>query len=565
METVDKTSTILSPAMLWKNFSADLPLKESKVSQVTLQNIVYNHVYFYGRDTEGGRVRIYGVYARNKDVGKRSRKAGLLIIPDIGETVELSVVDLYVKQGYSVLMIDYGGESDAENYTKYPDCVSYANFKKAGRAIDFCDETARETAWFEWVAVAAYGVSFLKNQDELDKIGVIGIKNGANIGWQLCGNDRRVDCFVPLFGCGWRTYKGIYKYSDEEIEMDDEKLRYLAGVDAHAYAQYVNCPVFYMTASNSREFDCDRAMDTVTRVPEDYPIAVNVVPRLSEVLDKNCKRNVDIFLAKHLFGYKVTIPKIPKINVTIKDKLVSIGVDMEITEQTKPKKVNVYFAEDSENPAFREWVDLRPRIGKDQDKIFFEKTVIARCSFVSAFAVVEYKNGITVSSLIVTKKNNFSDPKKQNLIYSSADRLSTFSVADPYKSAVGGVFFEDEEPIEYVEGSKKISGVCSRYGLVSYRFNVRTLDINENSMLVFDVNCPEYALLKVTVTAEDDGEIKDYSCDIPIKGADIWQKILIKCSDFKSEKRISIKDYSVVNSIRFESVSKCIFNNILLI
>ncbi|MBP5177519.1 MAG: hypothetical protein ILP02_02925 [Clostridia bacterium] len=566
MDTLDKTSTILSPAMLWRSFNYTLPLKESKISEDVFDNVVYSHMYFYGRDTGEGRVRIYGVYAKPRTTGKKAPKAGLLIIPDIGKTVDISIVNVYVKQGYAVLMIDYCGDTgENENFTKYPDCVSYANLNSAGRSIDYCDKTAKETAWYEWVAVARYGISFLKNQYELEKIGVIGIKNGANVGWQVCGTDRRVDCFVALFGAGWRKFRGIHKFGGADVDGSDERLRYLAAVDAHAYAQYVECPVFYMTSTNSFEFDCDRAMDTVSRVPSSYPLAINIAPRYDGVLDLSCKRNVDIFLAKYLFGYKVAFPHTPKIALNCEDRSVTVGVEIDFNDQLRTKSVTAYLAEDGENPAFRDWVEMPALTTKEENKKAFFKKINGNSSFVTVFVVVEYRNGITVSSSMVTKKVPHINSRKLNLVYSSKDRLSSFSVANPEKNVVGGVFFNDPVPVEFVEGSNKISGICSKYGLICRKFNKRTVELDDRSLIVFDVNSKEYSVLKVILVAEEDGKAVDYTYQVAVSGGDVWQHVIIRCPDFKSGGRLSIKDYSLVSAIRFESESRCIFNNLLIV
>ncbi len=563
---MENESKILSPVAVWADFDASLPLKESKVSEDVLDNIVYSHMYFFGRDTGRGRVRIYGVYARNKELRKKTAKAGLLIIPDIGSTVDLSIINIYVKQGYAVLMIDYCGEyPERENYTKYPENVSYANYLKADRAIDYCDVDARSTAWYEWVAVARYGVAFLKNQIELEKIGVLGIKNGANIGWEVAGSGKEIQCFVPLFGAGWRTYKGIYKYSDKEIVMNDERLRYLAGVDAHSYAQNVSCPVFYMTATNSSNFDCDRAMDTVSRVSQ-FPAALNLTPRCAEVIDGNCKRNIDLFLAKYLLGFKVAVPSNPKVTVTNDDRKVSATVELDVSEQLAVKKLAVYIAEGGENPAFRDWMLMRPERSDSESKKSFNFTVSGNCPFVNVIAVAEYKNGFTVSSLMTCKKTPGVESRKLNLVYSSADKTSSFAVASPEKASVGGLFFEDKEPVQFIEGSNKIFGVSSPYGLVCYKFNNRKVELNERSLIVMDVDSCEYSSLKVTLVLEENGKEVDYSYSIALSGASIWQHVIIKCTDFKSEKCMSIKDFSAISALKLETGStKCIFNNILIV
>ncbi|MBO4573551.1 MAG: hypothetical protein J5762_07315 [Clostridia bacterium] len=565
MDNFIRKTELLSPVTLWDGFDASLPLKESKVNEEVYDNIVYSHMYFFGRDTRQGRVRIYGVYARNKSVKKKSPKAGLLIIPDVGKTVDTDIVNVYVKQGYAVLMIDYSGESpDLEHYTKYPECVSYANYLKVGRAMDHCDETAEKTAWYEWVAVARYGISFLRSQFELEKVGVLGIKSGADIGWMVCGTDRRVDCFVPLFGMGWRTYRGVYKYSDKEMAVDDEKLRFLAAVDSHAYVQYVTCPIFYMTATNSADFDCDRAMDTLMRF-KGQSLYLNLSPRADKVLDLSCKSDIDIFLAKYLLGFKVTMPALPKINITCKEKYATATVELDFSDLLRPKNVTVYLAEDGENPAFRDWVIMAPLKGNEENKKSFGSEMIGNSNFVNVFAVAEYKNGVTVSSLMTCKKIPKTPSRKLNLVYSSNDKTSSFAASYPEKVALGGLFFEDQKPVIFVEGSNKICGVGSEYGLISYKFNVRKVELNERSLIVMDVNTERYSLLKVTLVLEENGKATDYDFSIALSGGGIWQHVIIRCCDFKSPKRISIKDYSAVSAMKLESGSLCIFNNILII
>lgn len=72
------TSTvILSPVMLWENFDATLPLKESDTGEEVYGDVVYKELYFSGRDTDDGRIRVFGVYAKSKSSGKKSNKGAI--------------------------------------------------------------------------------------------------------------------------------------------------------------------------------------------------------------------------------------------------------------------------------------------------------------------------------------------------------------------------------------------------------------------------------------------------------------------------------------------------------
>ena len=560
-------TTLLSPVMLWRDFNATEPLKETIIGNETYRDFVYSDVYFSGREVSDGRVRVYGILARNRSAGKKANRSAILILPDADQTVNLETIKIYVEQGYTVLMIDYRGEWDGvENFTKYPDSIAYANYKNTQQGIDSVPKTARETCWFEWAAVAKYAVSFLSAQPDIDTIGVLGIRNGANVGWILCGTDARVNCFVPLFGMGWRAYRGIYKQNTEDLKPSDETLKFLAGVDAHAYAQYVKCPVFYMTATNSPDFDFDRATDTISRISKETDYYVNYAPRLKDVLNKNCRRNADLFFAKYLLGFKAVLPLEPTLTASVFEGVLSCDVELDVSDIKRPKNVTFYVAEDSPNPAIREWKIIPAEKTVRDNLRTFNYHLEGNCNFVSMFAVVEYRSGVTVSSKVFTKKAEHKMDKPKRLLYSTKDKLSTFSPSRVKDKAVGGLYFEDESPVNYVEGGSGICGLNSQYGLVSYSVNSRDINLSDNSMFVFDVYTQEYCLLKVVlIVKKDELTTVDYTATVEIKGGYIWQNVVIKASDFKSDLRIALRDFSSVCGIAFETETKCVFNNILVI
>ncbi len=560
-------NTLLSPVMLWRDFNANEPLRESKIGEETYGDVVYSEMYFSGRETSAGRVRVFGVLARSKTATKKTQKGAILILPDMSETVNIEIMNVYVKQGYTVLMVDYRGQSsDVENYTKYPDAVSYANYKNVAQSVDGVPKTAKETCWYEWASVAKYAVSFLSSLLEVENIGVIGIRNGANVGWILCGTDARVDCFVPLFGAGWRGYRGYFKNSDTEFRPGDDQLRFLAGIDAHAYAQYVKCPVFYMTATNSPDFDLDRSVDTMCRLGESTENYLNFSPMLRDVLNQSSKRNVDLFLAKNLLNFKAVFPKEPTLSAIVEDGVVTCDVELDFSDVKKPKNVSVYIAEDGEDPSTREWKLMKPIKGQREDKKSFTYDIFGNSSFVNMFAVVEYRNGVTLSSKVVCKKTELTGRRPIKLLYSTKEKTGTFSVYNVKEKALGSIFFEDGDAVSYKEGGNGIFGVSSDFGLVTYKVNKRSVSVNDNTLFMLDVYCEEYTTLKVVLMIESSPNvINEFFVNVELKGGKIWQSVKLKAGDFKSESRISIKDYSNVVGMRLETAAPSVFNNILVV
>ena len=55
-------NSILTPITLWKDFDDGLPFNEEFLSEKGREGAVMRDVYFLGRQTEYGRVKIYGKY-----------------------------------------------------------------------------------------------------------------------------------------------------------------------------------------------------------------------------------------------------------------------------------------------------------------------------------------------------------------------------------------------------------------------------------------------------------------------------------------------------------------------
>ncbi len=571
---MEEVSTIIySPQMLWKDFESDLPLMESVISEEPFGSGFIRTVKFLGRDTGKGRVSIYGVYAFNKTNGKKQSKGTLLIIQDINEPINYELINHYFKQGYNVLTVDYGGIGDGENRTTYPENASFATFENCKVTLNKVESTAKKTCWYEWVAVMKYALSYLKMQENVDKIGVLGVKDGSNIGWMLCGTDLRVSCFVSLFGAGWRAYKGKFKYSsDDDIEKDEERIRFLAGVEVQAYAQSVLCPVLFQTATNSPDFDIDRSVDTLLRVHTDDIEASGCVryncyaPRLRNVLDKSCMRNVDLFLAKYLLDFKIAIPFEPKLTVESKGKEVSAKLSINFTDTKRTKRVAVYVSEGCPNPAYRDWNMMTELKSPTETEKNFAYKIKGNADFLVCFGLVEYKNGITVCSKIQYKKIDKVLSRDNKLVYSAKDKLSSFSVFDVKKYSSCGLYFCDEDYVLTVQGPYEINGISSKYGLISYKVNPNYLKLDESSLVKMDVYCEEDTeLCLVFMSVDSSGNETEYVAKVIIYGAKVWQNILVKATDFKSVFGRTIRDYSTVCAFRIEAETRCVINNILMI
>ena len=83
---------------------------------------------------------------------------------------------------------------------------------------------------------------------------------------------------------------------------------------------------------------------------------------------------------------------------------------------------------------------------------------------------------------MVIKKAAHAMDKPKRLLYSTKDKVSTFAPSRTKEKAAGGLFFEDESAVSYLEGGSGISGLCSPYGLVTHSVNSRDISLTDNSM-----------------------------------------------------------------------------------
>lgn len=132
---------ILTPVTLWKDFDDTLPLEAETLSETECGNAVVQEVFFSGRKTAKGRVRIYAQYVFPKG---EARFPVIMMLFEAGSKPDMGFVRRFVKRGYGVLCVDYCGDNGLNRYTYYPQDVDYANYARAGSAMRYAEPTAKE-------------------------------------------------------------------------------------------------------------------------------------------------------------------------------------------------------------------------------------------------------------------------------------------------------------------------------------------------------------------------------------------------------------------------------------
>lgn len=533
---------ILTPVSLWESFESSLDTLPSVLSSKEENGIVFERVNFNGRHTGSCRVLIAAEYAYDK---QNPAAETVIIFPDSRDTIDEELLKIFVQRGYSALMVDYRGEwPGCDFFTRYPSNVDYANFAKSGRRYSHVDESAVQTSWYEWVAIGIYARKYAKERSGSDEIAVVGLRDGGEIAWKL-GVADKFECIIPVCAAGWRAYSDISKYSSVETDLNEERYRFIAGIDSQAYAPYVSCPVLMLCTTNDERFDYDRAHDTFSRINHQFigESAIAYSVQCNGCIGSKCTADMFMFLDKNLKNRQVFIPKPAEITVEVDEEsnLVAKAIfdDMGIVDSC-----GMYVAEDCIDSALRDWIECTPKTKISPKEQTFYLNIYEKTSTLFVICYVKYINGFTVWSKIVAKKISGlfrNTQSKCRVIYSDKEGTDGFAVAEPEKCAAGGMFFIDEVVMpSVVETSKHVKGLSSEYGLTTFRMNNPKFAPTPGNILKIDIISKATAI--VTLTLTDVNTKEEFKDNIEIVGG-VWQSHTVDCKAFKNINGTSLSEF----------------------
>ena len=559
------TNKILTPSILWNDFNDSLPLDtEEKLTTTSENGVGFYDVHFSGRETSVGRVRIFARFCRPCEGEKFPT---LLVLPDARETFCDELMQRFASRGFAVLMPDYRGKYGDEigSYTEYPSDIPYADFAQAGRHMYYADATAKETSWYEWVAVARYCVRYLKSRMDVEKIGVLGLKRGGEVAWQLMATSSDLSCGVTVCAGGWMTYRGKNKFGDGgDTQLNDERYRFLAAVDAQAYAPGVHCPVMMLNSTNDKNFDADRAFDTFARINPEMDKTFHFATRYEGYIGNSSLANLDLFMDKYLRGRAVFMPS--PIEITVEE-----DADGELTARLtmdpngEVTECSVYMAEDNLNSATRDW-SMCPMKSRQKNEAVFRLNAYRKAKIVFAFAKAKYSCGFCVSSKIAVKrveKEYVNLQPQSRILYNNKNGTDSFIFDRSDGVFLADSIAVDDRPlVEMIEGAHGIMGVSSSLGLKTYKISDGRYKPADNAFLKFDIYAPTPCVIEVTVKTEKEGE-EVYSCSLHTGGGEKWHNHILYSKDFKNAVGKPLAQLNQGLSLSFNGASLFALNNLL--
>lgn len=554
--------TILTPTALWKDFVIEEDLTIEVIEEEKKDDLLITRLYLNGRTVKDGRVKIYGVLARNAGV---ISAPAILAVQDVENGADATLVERLAKEGYIAFTVDLAGEyRNREYHTVYPESLSYANYNAEKFHEKKIDGDVADTWWYEWGCALKYAYAFLKNQCFVSKTGVIGINGAATPLWYVVATEKDVACAVFVSNAGWRGYEGIYKFENvAEPQFDDAEFKYLAAADPQAYARHVACPTYILSPTNSAEFDLDRACDTLSRIDEKYYSAADYCAGAREAVDYACYKSALVFLSKYLNGVNVELPSAVSIKAEIADNKISVEATPDLNGL---KTLSLYASEGESKPSVRCWQKVAS--AEKEEKFVFEYRPYHDSQMVCFYAKATYSSGFSRCSPVIYKKfskEEVSVSQKDRIIFTSRIKYgeTAFSPSRENLLPPVGIELVKTEGAELKKGSMDMSGLSCPRGVLTFKINAEKFRPSDGMMLMFDVCGKTPKEFTVKLIADYFGKKTEYAAKVAMVGGDVWQNVKIEQNKFKTFEGMILKSYEKIQAIEFVTDGECMINNAL--
>lgn len=556
--------TILTPTAIWKNFEGQTAFEVEVLNQKNYGATLEQSFLLKGRTVQDGAVKIFCEFTWNTE---NQSSPAILLLQDFGAQFDHQLVCDLVNRGYSVLCVDLAGyKENKENYTIYPESLSYANFVEVKDNLYTVDNDVTKTCWYEWTHVARTALGYLKSLPQVSKVGCFGIGEAATVTWQIAGTDQNLDSAVVAFNAGWTGYRGLQKFSTEkEPQFSDSMYKFIAGIDAQSYAMHVKCPVLILSATNNNVYDFDRAFDTLSYIGESIYSAVHYSVGSIDEISGSGYRNARIFFERTLI--KADEAHFPT-DMEVKNQIQDGKFEFEVkADQTGLKSVELYLSEQEICSSKRSWhkLDFKKVV---ENNYFFDYAPFPTSNIITFFAVANYQDGLSVGSNVMSVRYDSKDVcplYKSNVIYSSREigaENTFFSVSQDL--SFSKIAIADKTAVSVKKGPMGILGITGESELSTFKVGIDKYRLPDGSMLMFDVYAKEKSQITVKLTCDYFGEKREYSAKIPLVGGQVWSNIQLEMNKFKTEEGMALKSYEKVEALSFKvEDSEYLINNVL--
>jgi hypothetical protein len=252
--------------------------------------------------------------------------------------------------------------------------------------------TPRLSGWFHWALAGRRALTLLAQNPAVDpdRLGIFGISVGGTLCWLVAGTDARVKAAIPIYGCGYNVdrRKAVYGLAPSE-----DQLIYQEALAPEAYAPYIRCPVFFLSASNDHHGWMDDAFDALDAVRAATRQAFT--PHYIHHIEREQGVDMQPWMDWHLKGGK-PFPETPGLELQLDDLGVLEG-RVRPQKAATVSKVIVYYSLGMKIPPSRFW--RRVDAVKMEDGSWSASLpVVSVWDRASVFANVLYDSGLCLST-----------------------------------------------------------------------------------------------------------------------------------------------------------------------
>ena len=549
----------LTPVQLWQDFdNYCTPINMSIVGYNIVDNIAVTEYFFTAFNTMDGEVRVYAkTFCRPKSINNPT----ILFIDEFDLDDNFSQALPFINLGYTLVYFDYKGiDANKELYTHYPNSLDYGNYSKSGLHLNTAKFGAQHSSLFLWSKIARRTISFIESLPTCDSSRIIGISNnsGANILWQVAGTDNRLSAIIPIYNTGFSEYNGnTTDYSSLNIDDATERNRWVIGLAVPSYAKFVNCPVIFVGASNSRTYDYISLSNTINMLPSSTYNAEIITIGADKNLDYRTPTTI-ISMLDNINNGKENY-KTPTLTRSINNGVFYYDINVDV-KLASILKVELHLSYGDTPSAVRNWRTQSVGMGMDGNGRVAVKVYDLK-EKVLATATIIYTNGVIIStqldSFIPSNTSNdaLKSIKNNRIIYErSLGTRAFFTKKDE--------LIINPDDISLKNGPLDIAGLTSYCNeLVCYNIGDIT-DKGVDNTLQFDCFHSETKTFDIKLT---DINLFDYFATITIGGTDEWIKVTLDAQDFKDKTLKPLRTWADIKVVSFVNAENVLFNNIIWI
>lgn len=553
-----KSRRVLVPQKVWENFDIDVEVTDIKEVYVEEKDGIHHSLYRFNaliKDFEIADVSFYTYEPLEKTI-----LDSILIVPEYHRFPTKELLDAFIRDGYRVFIVDITASSPYP--TVYPQSLHYCVYDEDNDSLYKLEKTAKETCQHIYSCVVKRAVKFIEQQFEIRDVILLGMGTASDVAIQVVGSiNKNIKALVCLNGCGYGEMQDTTRFLGEE-PYNEEKIAWLSGVSAVAYAKYIDVPVFIALGSNSSKGNVDK-LENIRSLLVEATLNYAYCPGFSDFITPRLHTSVITWLNSLRTG--AYIPENPEIAIRI-NKENKLYFDITCDPGLIVDQVNVFYSFDEENNQVRDW-----RMGKvdtvsHNEYMCAPKLIAEETKEIYAFALVTYITGLTLNSKLLKKdisennklKNNRDQEGDNTVIYQPAEGTSPF-----VENYSGDILLE--RTLKIAKSSKGLKGITAgEIPLKTYKLKKNVL--NRESIIQINICSPQDVDAKVTLLCTTkQNTIEEYYTvkQIPDTSG-FFYNYMFNLKEFKNKDRMSIKNTSEIKAIVIDAPNVLVGNMIIL-